>query len=134
MPYIRCHEPSELKTAVDLVGFSCAFCYAVLIPTALLYLYARQHVILGSSRTTVATVEHAVSTDQGKGLKVSLHDVRRTRRSEDLAVKAVADGSYESSRRLVAAAAAYIAVLLRRPVTLRLADGVALVALLEGLV
>eukprot|EP00435_Cladocopium_sp_Y103_P042205 s268_g11.t1 len=149
MPYVGCHETSQLKTAVDVVGFSCAFCYAVLIPSCLLYLYARQHVVLGSSRLTVASVETV--EDQTAKLKVSLHDVRRISAREkhralgneegmesegtglegDGKTADGIDGSDESSRRLVAAAAAYISVLLRGSVTLRLADGAALVALLE---
>ena len=55
LPYIFCHEESELNTFVDVMGYSTAFCYGALIPFCLLYLYGRQHVVMRSSRTSVAT-------------------------------------------------------------------------------
>lgn len=128
MPYISCHETSPLKTSVDVVGFSSAFCYAVVIPCCLLYLYARQHIILGSSRTIVATCHVA---DQSN-LKVYLHEVRKSSNGSVSKMFATKLDGPDFARHLVAAAAAYISVLLRGRVRLQLNDGTMLVTLLEG--
>lgn len=127
MPYISCHETSPLKTSVDVVGFSSAFCYAVVIPCCLLYLYARQHIILGSSRTIVATCHVA---DQSN-LKVYLHEVRKSSNGSVSKMFATKLDGPDFARHLVAAAAAYISVLLRGRVRLQLNDGTMLVTLLE---
>jgi len=119
LPYIFCHEESELNTFVDVMGYSTAFCYGALIPFCLLYLYGRQHVVMRSSRTSVATC-----TGQGN-LKVCLSEVWENEQSseKDLAI---------SERRLVAATAAYVSVLLKGKVGVQLVDGVAMVTPVEG--
>ena len=51
-------EESQLKTYADVVGFSSVFCYAIVIPLCLLYLYGKQHIALRASRTTVVAWQH----------------------------------------------------------------------------
>ena len=51
-------EESQLKTYADVVGFSSVFCYAIVIPLCLLYLYGKQHIVLRASRTTVVAWQH----------------------------------------------------------------------------
>ena len=51
-------EESQLKTYADVVGFSSVFCYAIVIPLCLLYLYGKQHVVLRASRTTTVAWQH----------------------------------------------------------------------------
>ena len=92
---ISLKQESPLKRYVDLVAFSCAFFWAIVIPCCLLHIYRRQHIILQASRTTVA-----LATDEGS-LKVSVSEVLGSNIQKEFA------------RRLVAAAAAYIAVLYR---------------------
>lgn len=92
---ISLNQESALKRHVDLVAFSCAFFWAIVIPCCLLHVYRRQDIILQASRTTVA-----LATDQGS-LKVSVSEVLGSNIQKEFV------------RRLVAAAAAYIAVLYR---------------------
>eukprot|EP00434_Breviolum_minutum_P016162 symbB.v1.2.014241.t1/scaffold1038.1/size142643/1 len=121
MPYILCHEDSQLKHSVDTLAFSSAFFYGIIIPCCLLYLYGRQHVLFQSNRTTVAFV-----ADHGS-LKVSVSKVLD---SLDSTVQKT--GNVEFTRRLVAAAAASISVLCRGKVSLRVVDGSALIEPLDG--
>ena len=51
-------EESQLKTYADVVGFSSVFCYAIVIPLCLLYLYGKQHIVLRASRTTSVAWPH----------------------------------------------------------------------------
>ena len=51
-------EESQLKTYADVVGFSSVFCYAIVIPLCLLYLYGKQHIVLRASRTTTVAWQH----------------------------------------------------------------------------
>ena len=51
-------EESQLKTYADVVGFSSVFCYAIVIPLCLLYLYGKQHIVLRASRTTVVAWQY----------------------------------------------------------------------------
>jgi len=118
MPYILCHEESKLKHSVDTLAFSSAFFYGIIIPCCLLYLYGRQHVLFQSNRTTVAIV-----ADHGS-LKVSVSKVLESTVQKT--------GNVEFTRRLVAAAAASISVLCRGKVSLRVADGSALIEPLDG--
>ena len=114
MPYVRCHEESALKRHVDLVAFSCAFFWAIVIPCCLLHVYRRQDIILQASRTTVA-----LATDQGS-LKVSVSEVLGSNIQKEFV------------RRLVAAAAAYIAVLYRGRVQVQIVRGTATVKQLDA--
>jgi len=114
MPYVSCHEESALKRYVDLVAFSCAFFWAIVIPCCLLHVYRRQHIILQASRTTVA-----LATDEGS-LKVSVSEVLGSNIQKEFV------------RRLVAAAAAYIAVLYRGRVQVQIVRGTATVKQLDA--
>ena len=49
-PAILCTEHTKMKFCVDIIGYVCAFGYAVVIPTFMLYLFYRQRVVLRSSR------------------------------------------------------------------------------------
>eukprot|EP00434_Breviolum_minutum_P040609 symbB.v1.2.036088.t1/scaffold5017.1/size46094/3 len=120
MPNVFCNQESQLKTYADVVGFSSVFCYAIVIPLCLLYLYGKQHLVLRASRTTVVTAF------QKGHLTLCLYEVlgsdtmKISRKEED------------STLRLVAAAAAYISVLYRGQVSLQIADGDATVKQIRG--
>ena len=60
-----------MKIWVDIIGYVCAFGYAVVIPTFMLYLFYRQRVALRSSRM----IKEASATCDG-GIKVFLHEVQ----------------------------------------------------------
>jgi len=124
MPYINCHEETKLKHSVDILAFSSAFCYGILIPGCLLYLYARQHVLLQKSRTTVAR-----ATGRGS-LKVSVNRVLDPTDPTDH--KASGNPTEEFTRSLVASAAAYISVFYRGRVQLRIVEGNAIIDLIDG--
>ena len=48
-------KESQLKHQVDTLALACAFCYGIVIPCCLLYLYGKQHMVLEVNRTrTVA--------------------------------------------------------------------------------
>eukprot|EP00434_Breviolum_minutum_P029499 symbB.v1.2.026084.t2/scaffold2508.1/size77433/4 len=120
MPNVFCNQESQLKTYADVVGFSSVFCYAIVIPLCLLYLYGKQHIVLRASRTT------SVAAFQMGHLTLCLNEVlgsdtlKISRKEED------------STLRLVAAAAAYISVLYRGRVSLQIADGDATVKQIGG--
>jgi len=59
-----------MKFLVDIIGYSCAVGYAIVIPTFMLYLFHRQRVALRSSRMITA----AAARDGD--LKVFLHEVQ----------------------------------------------------------
>ena len=48
-------KESQLKYRVDTLAFGCAFCYGILIPCCLLYLYGKQHMVLEVNRTRLVT-------------------------------------------------------------------------------
>ena len=96
-------QETKLKHSVDILAFSSAFCYAIVIPCCLLYLYGRQHVLLQKSRTTMAR-----ATGRGS-LKVC---VNRVLDPTD-PTEHKASGNEELTRCLVASAAAYISVFYR---------------------
>ena len=52
-----CKE-SQLKYRVDTLAFGCAFCYGIVIPCCLLYLYGKQHMVLEVNRTRTVTRWH----------------------------------------------------------------------------
>jgi len=120
MPNVFCNQESQLKTYANVVGFSSVFCYAIVIPLCLLYLYGKQHIVLRASRTTVVTAF------QKGHLTLCLNEVlgsdtmKISRKEEDCTL------------RLVAAAAAYISVLYRGQVSLQIADGDATVKQIGG--
>lgn len=70
MPYINCTEQSSVKAYVDFIGFTCAICYAVLIPVFMIYLHRKLHLALRASKMLMAV---AARQDD---LKVSLHEVQ----------------------------------------------------------
>ena len=69
-PAILCTEHTKMKCWVDIIGYVCAFGYAIVIPTLMLYLFYRQRVVLRSSRMITA-----VAACDGD-LKVCLHEVK----------------------------------------------------------
>lgn len=120
MPYFWCNDESQVKRYVDLVGYVSALYYALVIPCCLLYLYARQLIALQSSRMIGAAAAHSGD------LRVCLYQVRGSSVDpQDLCGDA-------SDRRRLAALTAYVAVLLRGRVELRLEAKEALARPLEG--
>ena len=69
-PAILCTEHTNMKIWVDIIGYVCAFGYAIVIPTFMLYVFYRQRVALRSSRMITAS-----ATCDGD-LKVFLHEVQ----------------------------------------------------------
>ena len=69
-PAILCTEHTNMKFWVDIIGYVCAFGYAIVIPTFMFYLFHRQRVVLRSSRMITA-----VAACDGD-LKVCLHEVK----------------------------------------------------------
>ena len=53
LPHLRCHH-DPLGPYVDATGMATAFCYGVVVPGCLIYLYVRQHVVLLPGQETVA--------------------------------------------------------------------------------
>lgn len=115
LPHIECQNSSPVKTLVDVVAYVGAFCYGVVIPLSLLYVYARQHMILKSSRMTVACASH------GDNLKVYLYKLR------ECTFAKVPHQDDRSTRCLVASAAAYIAVLFHGRASVWLVEGAIMV-------
>ena len=79
-------EESQLKTYADVVGFSSVFCYAIVIPLCLLYLYGKQHIVLRASRTTVVAWQHIQQKFCTRKIFVLVNfDLKtRRRRAQDL--------------------------------------------------
>ncbi|CAJ1449552.1 unnamed protein product, partial [Effrenium voratum] len=119
LPHLRCHD-DPLGPYVDATGMVAAFCYGVVVPGCLLYLYAKQHLLLLPGKATVAwAADHA-------DLEVWL--VQTTSSSpEKLTLKSAA-----ITRRLVAAAAAYISVLMRGRVSVELKENTVIVKPIAG--
>jgi len=69
-PAILCTEHTKMKFWVDIIGYVCAFGYAIVIPTLMLYLFYRQRAVLRSSRM----ITGAAACDGD--LKVCLHEVK----------------------------------------------------------
>ena len=115
-PAILCTEHTNMKIWVDIIGYVCAFGYAVVVPTFILYLFHRQRVALRSSRMITAS-----ATCDGD-LKVFLHEVKGS------TTERISRQDEAFCRRLVATAVSYISILYRgRLVRLQLADGFAIV-------
>jgi len=120
MPNVFCNQESQLKTFADVVGFSSVFCYAIVIPLCLLYLYGKQHIVLRTSRTTTVTAF------QKGHLTLCLYEVLGSDTMK------ISRKEKDCTLRLVAAAAAYISVLYRGRVSLQIADGDATVKQIGG--
>ena len=109
LPSIRCNgeDATGMRVYVDAIGYITAFCYGVLIPAGLVHLYAKAQVVMQPSRTSAA-----VATDRLNELTLSLGKFR------DLDLEPKEDKL--GHRHLVASATAYISVLLRGRVRMRL--------------
>jgi len=115
-PAILCAEHTNMKIWVDIIGYVCAFGYAIVIPTLMLYLFYRQRVVLRSSRM----ITGAAACDGD--LKVCLHEVKGS------TTERISRQDEAFFRRLVATAVSYISTLYRgRRVRLQLTDGFAIV-------
>ncbi|CAJ1336434.1 unnamed protein product [Effrenium voratum] len=119
LPHLRCHD-DPLGPYVDATGMVTAFCYGVVVPGCLLYLYAKQHLLLLPGKAIVA-----LATDHGD-LEVWL--VQTTSSSPDKLT--LQHGTI--TRRLVAAAAAYISVLMRGRVSVELKENTVIVKPIAG--
>ncbi|CAJ1391037.1 unnamed protein product [Effrenium voratum] len=119
LPHLRCHH-DPLGPYVDATGMATAFCYGVVVPGCLIYLYVRQHVVLLPGQETVA-----LAADH-RDLEVCLVQTRSSS-PDKLALKHAT-----FTRRLVAAAAAYISVLMRGRVTVELKDDTVIVKPIAG--
>jgi len=115
IPDIFCQEDSQLKYRVDTLAFGSAFCYGILIPCCLLYLYGKQHMVLEVNRTRTANAEY-----QGD-LSLCFNDILGSK-SQKISGK---DDKF--IRPLIAAASAYISVLYRGRVQVQVVDGTAIV-------
>jgi len=121
-PAIMCTEHTNMKIWVDIIGYVCAFGYAVVIPTFMLYLFHRQRVGLRSSRM----IKEAAAACDGD-LKVCLHEVQGS------TTERISRQDEAFMRRLVATAVSYISILYRgRVVRLQLADGFAIVTPIDA--
>eukprot|EP00434_Breviolum_minutum_P028219 symbB.v1.2.024965.t1/scaffold2399.1/size80101/1 len=115
MPDIFCHQESQLKYRVDTLAFGCAFCYGILIPCCLLYLYGKQHMVLEVNRTRTVNAGY-----QGD-LHLWLHDILGS------TTQKISGKDEALTRPLIAAASAYISVLYRGRVQVQVVDGTAIV-------
>ncbi|CAJ1330203.1 unnamed protein product [Effrenium voratum] len=119
IPEILCDEESSFKTRVDVIAYSTAFGYAVVIPCCLLYLYARQHLVLRGSRTVT------VNATQEDDLKVTLRPVLKSGNQ-------VSEQHDQRTRHTVASTAAYISLMFRGPLSMKMTNGQMVVQMLEG--
>ena len=123
-------KESQLKYRVDTLAFGCAFCYGIVIPCCLLYLYGKQHMVLEVNRTRTVTWWHwrwgcsfdflptkisslwlftgaqVVAGYQGD-LHLCLHDILGS------TIQKISGKDDKFMRPLIAAASAYISVLYR---------------------
>ena len=99
LPNLGC----ETVPDVDAVAYGTAFCYGFVIPTCLLYLYAKQQVQTQQVRTCFAAVLF-----REKELNISWQKI------------GYADSKKETQRHLVASATAYVSVLLRGRVRMKI--------------
>ena len=99
LPNLGC----ETVPDVDAVAYGTAFCYGFVIPTCLLYLYAKQQVQTQQVRTCFAA-----ALFREKELNISWQKIE------------IADSKKETQRHLVASATAYVSVLLRGRVRMKI--------------
>ena len=99
LPNVGC----ETVPDVDAVAYGTAFCYGVVIPTCLLYLYVKQQVQTQQVRTCLAAALFGE-----KELNVSWQKIGYT------------DSKTETQRHLVASATAYVSVLFRGRVRMKI--------------
>ncbi|CAK9047892.1 unnamed protein product [Durusdinium trenchii] len=118
LPHLKC-DPDSWHY-VDAIGFGAGFCYGVVIPCCLAYLYAKQHLALRPAKLTIAQ-----AADQ-RDLEVWLVDSKGSSREKMFVKEGVL------SRRVVAASAAHIAVLMRGRVQIQLRNGVVTAKLVAG--
>ncbi|CAJ1336435.1 unnamed protein product [Effrenium voratum] len=119
LPHLRCHD-DPLGPYVDATGMATAFCYGVVVPGCLVYLYAKQHLVLLPGKSTVAC-----AADHGD-LEVWLVQTRGSS-PDKLTLKHAT-----ITRRVVAAAAAYISVLMRGRVSVQLKENTVIVKPIAG--
>ena len=123
-------KESQLKYRVDTLAFGCAFCYGIVIPCCLLYLYGKQHMVLEVNRTRTVTRSHwrwscsfdflpakicslwlftcaQVNAGYQGDLHLWLHDILGS------TTKKISGKDDKFMRPLIAAASAYISVLYR---------------------
>ena len=99
LPNVGC----ETILDVDAVAYGTAFCYGVVIPTCLLYLYVKQQVQIQQVRACFAA-----ALFREKELNISWQKVE------------IADSKTETQRHLVASATAYVSVLFRGRVRMKI--------------
>lgn len=105
-PELLCSESSGMAAWVDWIGLITAASYGLLIPCFLVLLFAKQHIVMLPSKNFLATKK---AVEQRK-VSLEIHFGEASVHLEDtLLVK-----------RLLAAAAAYIALNLRGPVLVEL--------------
>ncbi|CAJ1427947.1 unnamed protein product [Effrenium voratum] len=119
IPEILCDKESSFKAKVDIVAYITAFGYAVVVPCGLLYLYARQHLLLRRSRMTTTFATHQ------DDLKVTLRPVLKSG-------KPTPEKQEQWTRHTAASTAAYISLTFRGPLSLRMEEGQMVVQMLEG--
>jgi len=111
LPNVGC----EAVPDVDAVAYGAAFCYGVVIPTCLLYLYVKQQV-----QTQQVRACFAAALFREKELNISWQKVE------------IADSKTETQRHLVASATAYVSVLFRGRVRMKISGGNVIVTPVEG--
>ena len=121
MPSIFCNEKSMWNSFVYVVGYFTALCYGVVIPSCFFYVFSRQYLVLQNSQMTGSAAAH-LSGD----LRICLYEIRGK------STEKVSRKDENFTRRLVATAAAYISVLVRGPVRVRIEDGIAIVNFDQG--
>ena len=99
LPNLGCEPVPD----VDAVAYGTAFCYGVVIPTCLLYLYVKQQVQTQQVRTCLAA-----ALIGEKKLNISWQKIEYT------------DSEKETQRHLVASATAYVSVLFRGRVRMKI--------------
>ena len=99
LPNLGCEPVPD----VDAVAYGTAFCYGVVIPTCLLYLYVKQQVQTQQVRTCLAA-----ALIGEKELNISWQKIEYT------------DSKKETQRHLVASATAYVSVLFRGRVRMKI--------------
>jgi len=109
LPDVNCDPKSMVSEEVRPVFWPCAVCYGVLIPCFLLYLYARQHLVLRYSRMPL--------------------ELTRGSKREHLAVS---HQDHTLQLRLVAGLVAYVSMLQHGSVKVQLRDGKGTVTFLDA--
>lgn len=106
LPNLRCQDSTELLRYVDSVAYLTAAVYVFIIPGCLAFLFAKQQVVTQEARTMFAAADFA----QGE-LKLSLQHLVHFHESKE-----------RNHRHLMASATAYISVLLRGQVRMRMSS------------